>query len=616
MIGFFGQSPTAITFDAITAFEESVSITHDYVTHTANVPVYIDGKQTTDLHYNPIDGIHYSKIIGLAAGATYQITTTDENGAPVYYDVTTATEKVRPTPTRTRWVDPAGSGSTYSETEPGDLDAALNSENANDRIICKAGTYRLYRTITPNNVILEAAPGATVIISGFRSTQPTWTVETAPRYSTTNYDANCRFLCFLESGLKQQLPWQADVATLDSVPHGWTIEAGKLQIKLPGGLDPSAETIYLSDTHQHGIVVDGDGCWIENLIFEGFGAGATANSRCLPTSGDNIMVKNCTFRDNKNDSIRLVSSTGVTIEGCTFSMNRKYMRIFSEVKLGNNYDSESAVAIVISGGSKHTIRDCTFSGQMDSIINLDVAGGDDIDIYDCTFSNCFDELISNDGTHKHVSRWNNVIAGSFHWIGYATVINGPAWIFNERAYDIGNLAPIEASEAPEQRSLAQGLDVAKFNFSNATVGMTVCYNNTVDARFGDPINNFTSARFQFANLHPQGNFISKNNIIVCWGSVVYDWNATGTLTLDHNHYYTPDSFAYGSQLWRFTGSKFAGTLAEFQAVSGQDANSTFGDPLLTNGIPAAPITGGLFLPGITDNAALNLTIGYKGASLT
>jgi hypothetical protein len=470
--GFFRQNdPIAIVFDDLTTLENTIQITHDFGTVTSDIPLYVDGVQQKNLEYNPVDGKHYC-LIGVAANTTYTISTTDETGSPVTASATTNAAPVKPTPGRVRYVAPGASG-TYDIADPGSFTGTATGEQENDQIIMEPGVYHEGDLSYSQPVIIEAKdPGDMPVISGFRQTQPSsWTYDAVfDDYRTTDFDTNVKIICWVESGVNQQLAPKADRATLQADEHGWAVVGSTLYLKLPGGLDPNSETLKIPATFQNGMAFFSGASWLENLVIEGYGAGASTNNRAIQFSGDGDVALNVTVRDNHTDSFR-IGNTNSIIDGCTCEMHRDYMRWVEDIKnfVGpTEYKSEGACDIVLTGATNCIIRNCQFTQCADAI-NI-VLGCEHNDIHDNTLLNIMDESITANGTHKFINRWGNTLDRTAYWIGYAFAENGPFYFVNEKCIDTGYILPLDQLTKPWTFDLVG----TKYNFGGGgTIGMQI-----------------------------------------------------------------------------------------------------------------------------------------------
>jgi hypothetical protein len=607
--GFFKQNdPVAIVFDDVTTLENTIQITHDFGTITADIPLYVDGVQAKNLEYNPIDGKHYC-LIGVAADSSYTISTTDETGSPVTASATTNAAPVKPTPVRVRYVAPGASG-IYSEGDPGSFTAAASDEQAGDHIIMEPGTYHEGDLSFSQPVIIEAKDSGNMpVISGFRQTQPSsWTYDAIfDDYSTTDFDVNVKMICWVELGVNQQLPPKADRATLQADEHGWAVVGSTLYLKLPGGLNPNSETLKIPATFQNGLSFFTGASWIENIILEGYGAGASTNNRALRLSGDGDVALNVTVRDNHTDSIR-VDSNNAVIDGCTCTMSRDYVRWVEDIKnfVGpSEYLSEGACNIVFSTATKCIVRNCQFTQVADAIIFVGTC--QNIDIHDNTLLNVMDESITATGTHKFLNRWGNTLDRTAYWIGYAFAENGPFYFINERCIDTGYILPLDQITKPWVFNL-QG---TKYNFGGGgTVGMQIAHNCTLDATFGSVGDYDSEYLILFASGFVSGRFDITNCIFSGRDHGFWDASSGGVFASDHNTWWLTEELG-STNRWRYGGVEYP-DFATYQAGSGQDADSDFADPQLASGVPS-PVIPGKFVPGVTGNAIFGVPLANRGA---
>lgn len=395
----------------------------------------------------------------------------------------------------------------------------------------------------------------------------------------------------------------------------------KLWLKLSSSVEsyvaqnPGSTQVYIPDGTKNLLQTFGNGVWIEGIQFEFNGAGSGDTARGVVVAGSvtgNVVIKKCIFRHVRSAALRITDCSNILIEGCTFTERKQYLT-FDDVKSGVE-GTEDSTSVDVDNCDNVTIRNCTFSGHMDSLVFVD--GGDKIteaNIHNCTFTETIGETLPMEGVMIQCRRWSNVFNRTNRHLAYPTSLNGPLWVINDRCYNGGYLLPIDLSAIA-----ASSQNATKFQSGTPNdVGVLVLLNNTFEHTLNTK-DDYTSARaWWVANNHPMTFCIMRNNIWMTRGFPFKDDNlpGEGQYDIDWDRWFTTDAYGEGEFLWRWrvSASTYGATFEDFQTISGQEKNGSFGNPnLSSSGFPLDPIPG-IYIAGITGNSVLQLSDALAGA---
>lgn len=604
MIGFFSRQSTAITFDDLQATPEVIFIEHDFGGPTGNVPMWCNGADCQPLRYNPVDGLHHGFIVR-PEGTTCAIEITDFEGDLRTASSATTTEPSEPTAVRTRYVSPTGSGTNYTEGDPGDLTAALGSEAAGDHIILLDGIYYAGDLVcTQDNVVIKAADGANPIIRGWRETPESW-VSGGPAglWWTTNYDANAKMVHGMIDGKLEHLAFWNTVADLQTRTNGWTIEGGRLYIWNVG--DPTTVEVRVPSIYNDGLLITSDNCQVKGIIFEGHGAGASINADGLRLSGvSGCLVKDCTFRYIYNRAMQIQDSTNVVIDNVQLQNNMKYITQ-DDIKMNDpdrpdEYRMQNSCKIYVANCSNVTIRDCGASGMSDGFTLLKDAA-DGLSNYNVAILRCVcNTMIGNpmdiDGTHKRILRLDNLGVNTNYFISMALGDTGPYWFVNDRFINVGYISLEDQKELNEFSAVA-----TKFNLPRGDnkVGQIVCINCTSGPQALPSAAFANDSRAWHVNSgYSMAHTYMRNCIWDTHGRPFeHEDNDGSVYDMDYDIWWS-DNDASLANLWRWDGTYYS-SWSSFKTASGQESNGYFQAPGLDgSGLPTSPVTG-VYEPGVT-----------------
>ena len=215
--------------------------------------------------------------------------------------------------------------------------------------------------------------------------------------------------------------------------------------------------------------------------------------------------------------------------------------------------------------------------------------------------------IKNNGRNRSDPSYDSGLYddGASEVFHYGTVVSGSG-TGEGRAYN-ARAGIAFASEHPTTKPAENLYDINSLVFGNhwvTTDSGEICYSSTTEC----PPDGNTKPNNNYNHVHANGTYLSydagtfdmvysfgsidptahnlkyKNNIVIADSAYVYAYGVGSTFTTsmeaDYNHYYRRGG---STNLWASNGggSPFY-TLSQWQSTTGEDANSTNSDPLLTN----------------------------------
>lgn len=329
-----------------------------------------DNVDVHPLVFNPIDGLHYS-MIWIPEGFTIHrleaigfADTEDELKIVEDGPWTTLTTPVaRPVRAQQLVVSPTGSGSEFSQLNPGNLQDAVQRavQTGNTEILMKEGIYKpsvggdTYMAEFQNGgnpfekvSIIAEYPLQTTISnllddSGFSylpiaSTTGLYVVEGAPQQIDQLHGVLGQIFGLsevaeierLQEGATIEQPWTQE--TLDASPlGGWYHNCeNQLVVKLPDGSHPQHKLRVSNTDHQKAwLFQNGTDLWLEGIVFEYW---LQSDSGALNERGssvtfelcEQVMVRGCHSRYTMDYSLTFSNCQNYIVEGCRFVDGQTY----------------------------------------------------------------------------------------------------------------------------------------------------------------------------------------------------------------------------------------------------------------------------------------------------
>jgi hypothetical protein len=492
----------------------------------------------------------------------------------------------------TWWVAPSGDDANAGTVGAplATLQAAADRANPGDEIRVRAGVY--YQTVrctthagTPGNLIHLVAHEPGVVLDGSDPAllqRSDWRSDGGGIWSIP-FAGTTRLVC---ADSLQRLYRHTSLAELQANAHGmtqgWTVEGGRLSVKLEDLSSPAGHTMHIA-RYNVGVSMEA-GYWrVSGLEARYYG---TTNSP--GPAGIAIYATGCVVSDNHCHTIG--GDCILLRQGASDALIEH--NLCRDPRIGGwpweackSHEEEMQGILLKASGRGNTIRDNTCSGTFDGISTsndgVDENMSADVDICDNWITNTCDdglepELIAGINTRI----LHNRLDGIFQGCSIAPNSQGPTYVLYNTITNYRRSA---------------------FKFSVSSTGQNwICHNTVTTSVAGKPA---------VWGSGPYSNNHFRNNILVGNGVTSVDDDLNESLTgndFDGDLLYAPGS----NTLFRWKGTGYAG-LSALRTGTGFETHGRAGNPLFV--APAAgdygvqagspAIDGGLLLPGINDSYA-------------
>jgi hypothetical protein len=541
----------------------------------------------------------------LAPGTSYDVRVrySDPDGGALDQGWATATASTRaeitiPSPSRTLFVAPTGTGSTCSAASPCALSQALGQAQAGDEVHIAAGLYSAGGfTISRSGtaaapIVIRGEPGA--IFDGADPGTFTWTAGANGVYSTTLNAADPHLVAADGSRLYPYRDATSLASLLATGTPGFLVNGTSLSVHLAGGANPASTTMAISRQNV-ALTITGDFVYVLGLTFRYYGLGDYAKAVYIRDGSDNL-VQGCRFITNdlgiglKGDAHRNViedNEFSDTIAGWTWE----------DVKDEGNLETGGVRLYSPVDGRGTVIRRNQFHDFFDGLgicPNDSAAVSNETDFYDNESYDLGDDGVETDGRCVNVRIWGNRFHDSLAGVSLAPVSGGPVYCLRNQIYMIG------AGTSEEGYT---GLPF-KLNSGDGDSGAIYLMHNTVDAqRAGND-------GFRIMSPGTWTKLFARNNVFAGTLHALENANPTQPVDMDYD-----DLWRSGSDYlcrWDGLANPRLVTLADYTAATGQEAHGISQDPSFVSATAAdfTPAGGsplvdrGLYIPGIND--------GYRG----
>lgn len=372
--------------------------------------------------------------------------------------------------TTTYWVSPTGSGTTYTEQEPGDLKTLLQSGiSCGTSIFLMDGIYptgdismNLWNSCSASTPIqLLAAPGAVPVLDGGYETELNWSqsandsalfVAGLPAaVSYTNLFRLNGTRLFPYSTLDPNIiSGNYHLRALNFDFDGFVRDQQTIYLKTFDGIDPAESNVILSQQFR-GLTINGMGndCYLslKGITFRHYGKSSVSvngafTAIALQLRGTNhVLIDSCSFEYNDESLVINGGPSNITIQNCRFIDHTGLWKHAMFKKSESNstvlYPSSLARGLENSGilygaganGSSHLVfRNNLIDGLTNGFGFASGAGIHNLDIYGNTIRNCFDG-IEIDGVFSHTKVWDNDVSNILAGISLAPPRLGPVYVF-------------------------------------------------------------------------------------------------------------------------------------------------------------------------------------------
>jgi parallel beta-helix repeat protein len=514
-------------------------------------------------------------------------------GNMVESTVSTRAEIVIPTPSRSFYVSPAGSGSVCSLGAPCTLINGVNQAQAGDEVVLRGGVYYQSKITLPRSgtakapIVIRSYPNETAILDGADPMIFSWKDQGGGVWSTTINVANTSLVT---ANGQRLYPYQslADLQSLSWGIPGFYVNGTTLYAHLKNEANPNNVTMAISRQNS-AFEIAQNFIYITDLTFRHYG-GEGVPTIYLRNGSDNL-IQNCTFTINDvGIAIKLNSHRNViqnnqfvdTIFGWPWdAVKTNDLAAHLETASITFWDPNSGQGTMVAQGN--IIRRNTFHDLFDGFgacPETDQGQGvtNETDVYENLVYNVVDDGMQTDGACSNVRIWSNTFHDGLTGISLAPVRVGPVYAICNLIYRTNNSA-------------------FKFEFDSPGYGPMYLFHNTAETAPG------TSSLYITEPL-TWPLLVSRNNVWVSNNSRVIDYNATGApLDFDYDTLYRTSS----GNLVGWNGTSYS-TLTKFSTATGQErhglnvapgfANSTNGDYTLT--ASSSLIDKGEYISGIND----------------
>ncbi|MBC7249333.1 MAG: right-handed parallel beta-helix repeat-containing protein [Anaerolineae bacterium] len=551
----------------------------------------------------PLSRVAATRFVGslfwLEPGTSYEVRVTfsDPDHGPLDGDTVQGTASTRaeitiPTPSKSYYVSPTGSGTECTLAGPCALSYAVSQAQAGEEVVLRGGVYYQDEIALPRSgtsgapIVIRGYDGETAILDGADPATFAWTSYSGGVYRTTiNTDGTHLVL----ADGQRLFPYDdlTDLQNLsrDNTP-GFYADGTTLYVHLAGDANPNSATMTVS-RYSTAFYVAQDYIYFLNLTFRHYGQGEYAKAIYFDGASDNL-VQDCTFASNDlGIGIKRESHRNV-IQDSEF-----YDTIFDwpwdDIKELGGLEDGGIVFYDPATGRGNVIRRNVFHDDFDGfgVCPSDTAATtNETDIYENLVYNMGDDGLETDGQCSNVRLWGNTFHDVLMGISLAPVYGGPVYAIRNLIYRTG-VGNNDYSGSP-----------FKFNSGYGPSGPMYLFHNTADAAL--PGNNglYIKAPGDWELIY------ARNNI---WAGTEYalnNYNTSEPIDLDYDDLWNGDS----GNLVRWDGTNYA-TLAAFTAATGQEphglsvepgfADAASGNYMLAPG--SALIDAGLVIPGINDD---------------
>jgi hypothetical protein len=576
---------------------------------TASVAYRVSGSGTYRQGF-PLSRVADTRFVGslfwLEPGTAYdvRVTFSDPDGDPldgttVVGTGSTRAEIVIPSPSRSRYVSPTGSGTACTVTTPCSLEEGLDQAQPGDAVVLHGGVYYEGGISLPRSgaegapIVIRGNDGETAVLDGADPATFTWSHQGGGVYRTTVNVAGTHLV--LANG-DRLFPYNnlTDLQNLsqDSTP-GFYADGPDLYIHLAGDANPNSVTMVVSRYGSAFNVEWQDHIYFVDLTFRHYGQGSYPKAIFFNQASDNL-VQGCTFASNDiGIGIKLESHRNVIQD------NEFYDTIFDWPWEGIKHyagglEDGGIIFYDPVTGRGNVIRRNVFHDDFDGFYACpsdQAAVTNETDVYENLVYNMGDDGMETDGQCSNVRIWGNTFHDVLMGISLAPVYDGPVYTIRNLIYRTG-VGNNEHNGSP-----------FKFNSGYDPSGPMILLHNTADAAL--PGNHGLDIR-------EPGSWeviYARNNV---WAGTAYalnNDNPNEPLDLDYDDLYT--TLAGELVWWAGLPDRHLNTLAEFQAATGQEphglnvepgfADAASGDYTLD---PASDlIDEGVAIPGINDGYA-------------
>jgi Secretion system C-terminal sorting domain/Right handed beta helix region len=371
------------------------------------------------------------------------------------------------TSSNVKWVSPAGTGTAYTSSNPGNFKSLLQSGSltCGATVLLMDGTYTDYDIgwninfdCTENTpIVIKAADGAFPVFDGAYVGNLNWAQSATDinLYSAT-LPANCDYTNVLVVNGKMMYPYPTlsantlfgnyNLNQLNFGADGFVRDNATILLKTQTGIDPNSATVVISKAfrwltiygNNHSPFIHFQGIKVKNygkskIVGTTSYQGMAADLRIL----NQVVFDNCEFENNNADIRFDGSCNNLLIQNCRF-FNETGLFTHAMVKKSNDETGlistslgrgKETAAVKLDMTNDFVARGNHFKGTNSGIESYFSSGFiEEVDIYDNLFENNFD-AIECDGLWSNLRVWGNEFISPMAAFSIAPPKIGPRYFY-------------------------------------------------------------------------------------------------------------------------------------------------------------------------------------------
>jgi hypothetical protein len=424
-------------------------------------------------------------LFGLKPGMSYQVKAILSDTIPIqdssHLSEVRFTTKPEPVFTNTasrKWVSPQGSGTSYTEANPGNLKTLLAAGlQCGTTVLLKDGSYYegdMYLNIrqsctdsTP--IIIKAAPDAKPVIDGRLNRKLTWTQNVSDTLLyTASLPSEAQYTNLLVLNGERLYPYSTlgnnpflgnfNLLALNFGFNGFVRDASRIHLKTKEGYNPNNEDVIISSQFR-GLTVQGFNndvfLRLQGITFQHYGKSRVDfsggyNARCLSIANANdVIIDNCAFifcdfplRFSGGCSEVTLQNSRIkdNVGSWTHAMIKKSFAnqtLAIPTSMGRSLENAGMYYSEGSNSSKNlVIRNCIIDGPGDGVgFGTANTGVYNVDFYNNEVKNCFDG-VEFDNLFSNLKIWNNRIEHNVASVSLAPPRLGPVYVYRNEMVDM------------------------------------------------------------------------------------------------------------------------------------------------------------------------------------
>jgi len=414
----------------------------------------------------------------LEEGAAYEVEVTLVDSIPAVSELTLPVEMISTlsppvfAPTaNVRWVAPNGSGTAYTETQPGNIKTLLSSGGVScgTTVMIKDGLYTDFNmelSITADcnasaPIQFLAAPGANPIFDGGHAAPLNWIQHAGdPKVFTAALPAGTSYtnLCLLNGKMLYPYPTDFDhswfgnynLFDLNLEADGFTRDHTFIRIKTQAGVLPDTSSVVLSKAFRFLKVNGSDknaylkfkGITVKNIAKSNVSGGIGYTARAFDLINlHHVTFDSCHFEYNNSNILFTGQCNHILIQNSHFRQgNGLWSHAMVKKSLVENSGAQTSMgrgvetgAIELSQNKNVVVRNNRFEGINSGVVGVGLV--EEADIYNNLFIDNFD-AIECDANWCNLRVWNNEIISPMAGFSMAPPMIGPRYFYRNTIHHL------------------------------------------------------------------------------------------------------------------------------------------------------------------------------------